>query len=457
MVPAAGQRALHEVPLDGGVDAGLLLPVAGVPLAHAGQQPARRQLRRQRLRPLVRRRRVVRGADDEDRRRSLGASGAAPAPRPGSGQTLHDTAPQPMKSPSGGYSLPSRSASAPIACDAARLGVVEAVDGAVRGEVLAVVAAARRGSGTRRPGAAAASRRRASACAIARLSLGHSCASYMPRARPVAIRAWVRGRPLAVRSGVSSVRASRLSSWPYASSTVPRSGQPSFARQSFTYDRTAREKPSACPSAYCADVREGSTAPSSTRRPTRQGNSWAYQAPQVGAVGGAVVGEDLVAEHRAQHVHVVHRADRVEVGERRARSGSGTPARRPWTRPPGSAPRRECRGWRRRSRARRAAGRSGTSPARSPRCPAGPTRPGRTHHATRHCRTSAAASLTQSAPPTPGPPGFTSSEPIRLPVAAFRETASCRVPPAGFDQSTGTVTLVHVNPPPQSVQVGFCP
>ena len=138
----------------------------------------------------------------------------------------------------------------------------------------------------------------------------------MPRASPVAIRAWVRGRPLEVRSGVSSVRASRLSSWPYASSTVPRSGQPSFARQSFTYDRDGAREAERLSFGVLRGRQggvDGAVEHEATHPP---GELLGVPGAQVGAVGGAVVGEHLVAEHRAQHVHVVHRADRVEVGQR---------------------------------------------------------------------------------------------------------------------------------------------
>ena len=64
-----------------------------------------------------------------------------------------------------------------------------------------------------------------------------------------------------------------------AASVEPCSGQSLPARQSFTYARSTLVKPCACPSAYWAAFNDGSIAPSSTIRPTRQGNVCAYQAP----------------------------------------------------------------------------------------------------------------------------------------------------------------------------------
>src|SRR6516164_4123706 len=53
---------------------------------------------------------------------------------------------------------------------------------------------------------------------------------------------------------------------------------------------------------------------------------------------------------------------------------------------------------------------------------------------------------TVSTADAPGPPGFTISVPIFLPVAGIRITANCACAPCGFAesfQSTGTVTVPH--------------
>ncbi len=43
----------------------------------------------------------------------------------------------------------------------------------------------------------------------------------------------------------------------------------------------------------------------------------------------------------------------------------------------------------------------------------------------------------------PGPPGLTTTDPSRLPVAGRRATLREMVPPSGFRQWTGTVTRPH--------------
>jgi len=60
-------------------------------------------------------------------------------------------------------------------------------------------------------------------------------------------------------------------------------------------------------------------------------------------------------------------------------------------------------------------------------------------------------------PETPGPPGLVNREPIFLPVARCRITASWNVAPDGAAQSTGTVTFVQSSPSPQPDQAGFWP
>src|SRR4029453_7714773 len=57
--PVRRHRARQQVPLDGVVDAPVAPVVGGVDVALPGQQGRRRQLRRQALRPLVRRRGVA--------------------------------------------------------------------------------------------------------------------------------------------------------------------------------------------------------------------------------------------------------------------------------------------------------------------------------------------------------------------------------------------------------------
>ena len=59
----------------------------------------------------------------------------------------------------------------------------------------------------------------------------------------------------------------------------------------------------------------------------------------------------------------------------------------------------------------------------------------------------------------PGPPGLTSSGPMRLDgsVAGMRTSASCNVLPSGLEWSTGTSSVPHWCPPPQSCHVMALP
>ncbi len=65
-------------------------------------------------------------------------------------------------------------------------------------------------------------------------------------------------------------------------------------------------------------------------------------------------------------------------------------------------------------------------------------------------------SRTKSYPDAPGPPGLTSSDPRRLPVAGLRIRASLIDAFDGFFQSIGAVTLVHWKPLEQFDHVSTC-
>ena len=87
-------------------------------------------------------------------------------------------------------------------------------------------------------------------------------------------------RPSTFSSGSRSTLARSVPRSAIASSTVPRNGQSPVSRQSAMYARSADSKPTAWVVPISMPGIDGSTAPSSTSRPTRSGKNFAKVAPR---------------------------------------------------------------------------------------------------------------------------------------------------------------------------------
>ncbi len=104
----------------------------------------------------------------------------------------------------------------------------------------------------------------------------------MAEITPVVARLSVSSRDLPVGIGRRSrVAKNDLSRAPATSARPPPSiGQSSCRAQSATKEAKAVWKPAACSRLTRSALSEGSSAPSRTSRPTREGNSPAYVAPR---------------------------------------------------------------------------------------------------------------------------------------------------------------------------------
>ena len=256
--------------------------VRGVAVAHAREQPARGEHRGEVLGPLVRRRRVAGRADDQDRRGALGVDLVRLVGRRHRPDGARHVAPREVRAedrrrllePATRRPAGCRPSSGPArsrqftAYDASSW-LEEYVPSALRSEYASAMSSSVDAVAARRLGERGAQRRPSVGAVVQRVEQAEHhqrLGDLAPAAARQRVRVGVRDQP-----GDLVARAS---------ATVGPTAQSERLTQSARNAVSARSNPPSWPSEICDGVSVGSTAPSSTRRPTFVGNSSAYVAPR---------------------------------------------------------------------------------------------------------------------------------------------------------------------------------